>query len=74
MDPVFIQTLPTLLYAIFLGASALTVFLGALLTYHWYRYAMNPGVATLAVCVYAGVSGTLILGLLGATFFITATL
>jgi len=48
-----------LAWAIFLGAAALSVVLGIILSFHWFRYAMNPSVAMIASVVYGG--GTLLI-------------
>ncbi|HWO07078.1 MAG TPA: hypothetical protein VNM40_00670 [Candidatus Paceibacterota bacterium] len=57
-------------WAIFLGAIALTVLLGAILAYHWFRYAMNPPAAVTALITYSIVSGFLLSGVLAATIAI----
>lgn len=70
MDPTLAASLPLLAWAIFAGAAALTVVLGALLAYHWFRYAMNPAVSLLSLIAYGGVSFLLLSGLLAATIAI----
>ena len=70
MDPLVAASLPTLAWAIFAGITALTIFLGALLAYHWFRYAMNPAVSLLSVIIYSGVSFLLLSTLLAATIAI----
>ena len=70
MDPVFMNSLPLLAWAIFAAASALTILLGLLLSYHWFRYAMNPAVALLSSLIYAGTAFLLLSGLLAATIAI----
>lgn len=70
MDPVFMKSLPLLAWAIFAAASALTILLGLLLCYHWFRYAMNPAVALLSSLIYAGTAFLLLSGLLAATIAI----
>lgn len=62
--------LTPLAWAVFIGALLLVVSLGAILAYHWFRYAMNPGVAMTATIVYAVVSGFLLSGILAATIAI----
>lgn len=47
------STIPLLLWAIFSGAVAMIVFLGGVLTYHWYRYAMSIPMVLLAGLIYA---------------------
>ena len=56
-------SLPLLSWAVFGGAALLTAALGAILAYHWYRYAMNPRIATLSFAVYSIVSFILLTGL-----------
>ena len=72
MDPAVMSALPLLAWAIFAAATALTLALGALLAYHWFRYAMNGAAAMLSVIVYAGISFVLLSGLLAATLSIAA--
>lgn len=72
MDPTLLNALPLLAWAIFAASSALTVLLGLLLTYHWFRYAMNPAVALLSSIIYAGTAFLLLSGLLAATVAIAA--
>lgn len=72
MDPVVLSALPLLAWAIFAAASALTILIGLLLTYHWFRYAMNPAVALLSSIIYAGVAFVLLSGLLAATIAVAA--
>ena len=48
-----------LAWAIFLGAAALSVVLGVILSFHWFRYAMNPSIAMISTVVYG--AGTLLL-------------
>lgn len=44
---------PLLGWAIFLGSCALSVTLGGILSFHWYKYAMNPSAATIGTIVYS---------------------
>lgn len=69
MNPA-IDVLPLLIWAIFAAACALSIFLGALLAYHWFRYAMNPAASMLATIVYAGTAFVLLSGLLASTIAI----
>ncbi|MFZ2886425.1 MAG: hypothetical protein WA021_01250 [Minisyncoccia bacterium] len=62
--------LAPLSWAVFLGATAFAILLGAVLAYHWFKYAMNPPVAYTALLTYAIVTGFLLSGLLGATIAI----
>lgn len=62
--------LTPLAWAVFVGALLLVISLGAILAYHWFRYAMNPTVAMTATIVYAIVSGLLLSGILAATIAI----
>lgn len=70
MDPAFMNALPLLAWAIFAAATLLTVLLGALLVYHWFRYAMNPAVSLLSSIIYGGIAFVLLSGLLAATIAI----
>jgi len=72
MDPAFMSALPLLAWAVFAAATALTLSLGALLTYHWFRYAMYPAVSLLSLIIYASVAFVLLSGLLAATIAIAA--
>ena len=74
MDPAIAAYLPTLLWAIFIGATLLSVALGALLAYHWFRYAMNPTMSSTALIIYGGIAFLLLSGLLTATIAINAAL
>lgn len=57
---------PFLGWAIFLGGLALSVALGVILSFHWYRYAMNSAVATTATIIYAAGTFVILFMLLGA--------
>lgn len=67
MDPMLMGALPLIAWAVFAAATALTVLLGALLAYHWFRYAMNPAVSLLSLITYGAVAFVLLSGLLAAT-------
>ena len=58
--------LAPLTWAVFIGATLLSIALGAILFYHWRRYTMNPQVASLATLIYAIGTGILLIVLLGA--------
>lgn len=62
--------LPTLAWATFVGALLFSIFLGAILSYHWFKYSMNPPVASFAFLVFAIGTGFLLSGLLAATIAI----
>lgn len=64
------NALPLLVWAIFAAAAFLTVLLGALLVYHWFRYAMNPAVSLLSSIIYGSIAFLLLSGLLAATIAI----
>lgn len=70
MDPVFMNSLPLIAWAIFAAACALTILLGLLLSYHWFRYAMNAAVALLSSIIYTTIAFLLLSGLLAATIAI----
>lgn len=72
MDPVFLSALPLLAWAVFAAATALTTLLGALLAYHWFRYAQNPAVSLLSLVVYGATAFVLLSGLLAATVAIAS--
>ena len=46
--------------SIFGGAALLTVFLGIVLSYHWFRYGMSMTSATVALAIYSSVGGILL--------------
>lgn len=54
---------PMLGWAIFLGSCALSLTLGIILSFHWFRYAMNPSMATIGTIAY-GAGCLIILALL----------
>jgi hypothetical protein len=57
---------PLLGWAIFIGSCALSVTLGGVLSFHWYKYAMNPSVATIGTIVYGAGCLIILSMLLGA--------
>lgn len=66
----FASLLVPFAWAIFIGSTLLAISLGAILAYHWFRYAMNPGMAFSAFVTYAVVSGFLLSGVLAAAIAI----
>lgn len=74
MDLTLAASLPILIWAIFIGALLLSISLGALLTYHWLRYAMNRGVSLTALLIYGGVTFFLLSSLFAATVAISFAL
>ncbi|OGG73325.1 hypothetical protein A3A38_01380 [Candidatus Kaiserbacteria bacterium RIFCSPLOWO2_01_FULL_53_17] len=44
----------TLAWAIFLGAMMLSIALGIILSFHWFRYARNQTVSLVAALIYGG--------------------
>lgn len=52
----------------------LTVLLGIILAFHWFRYAMNPAATMVALVLYLGISATLISGMLAGLVVFTASL
>lgn len=58
---------PLLAWATLIGATLLCIALGAILAYHWFKYAMNPPMASTALIVYSVGCGFLLSGLLAAT-------
>ncbi len=67
MQNPLVAFLPTLGWAVFIGAFLLSILLGAILSYHWFKYAMNPPAASAAFLVFAIGTGFLLSGLLAAT-------
>lgn len=67
MDPMLLGALPLVAWAVFAAATALTILLGALLAYHWFRYAQNPAVSLLSLIIYGATAFVLLSGLLAAT-------
>lgn len=55
-----------LAWAILLGATALSIVLGVVLSYHWFRYAMNPSAALIGTIVYGAGCAVILAILLGA--------
>ena len=49
-----IQFASTLMWVLFAAGAALSIMLGAILAYHWIRFAMNKLVSTIALVLYAG--------------------
>ena len=74
MDPVTLAWLHLLIWVIFAAAAALATCLGALLAYHWFRYAMNPAMSSTALIIYAGITFFLITGLFATTIAIVVTI
>ena len=56
--------------SIFGGAALLTVFLGIVLSFHWFRYGMSFSSATMALVAYSVASGFLLSSLLVAVLAI----
>ena len=67
MDPTLASSLPVLVWAIFIGATLLSLTLGTILAYHWFRYAMNPAASFSALVLFSCVSVLLLSTLLAAT-------
>lgn len=57
---------PLLGWAIFLGATALSATLGIILSFHWFKYAMNPRVAMTGTIIYSAGCVVILALLLGA--------
>jgi len=58
----------TLLWALFFFALLATIITSLILLYHWIRFAMSPGVATVALLIHSAVSIVLIILMLTALF------
>ena len=74
MDSTLLQSLPTLIWAIFFGTTALSLALGALLTYHWFTYAQNRAVSLIALTLYGSVLCALLIALLASSSALIASL
>ena len=74
MDPILAASLPLFAWAIFAASAALSLGLGGLLAYHWFRYAMNRPMSVTASIVYFGITFFLLSGLLAATIAIVTAL
>jgi len=48
-------TFGMLLWVVFLAAAILSIAVGAILSFHWLRYAMNPAAPMFAILTYGGV-------------------
>ena len=70
MDPVLASSLPLLAWAIFAASTALSLALGGLLAYHWFRYAMNKPMSFTASIIYFGITSFLLTALMATTFAI----
>lgn len=55
-----------LAWAIFLGATALSIVLGIILSFHWFKYSMNPNGAMIASIVYGAGCLVILTLLIGA--------
>ena len=73
MDLVLASSLPLLAWAVFAASAALSLGLGGLLAYHWFRYAMNRPMSVTASIVYFSIAFFLLSGLLAATVAIVTT-
>ncbi len=58
--------LPLLGWAIFFGALALSFALGIILSFHWFKYAMNPSAAMMGTILYCAGCVIILALLLGA--------
>ncbi len=67
MENPFAAFLPMLGWAIFIGATMLSLSLGAILSYHWYRYAMNPPMSSFAILIFTIGTCFFLSGVLAAT-------
>jgi hypothetical protein len=68
------NALPLVALAIFLAAAFLSLMLGCILSYHWFRFAMNPAVSMMSLIVYFSVTLLLLSGLLLATLSLNAVI
>ena len=48
------QFVTTLMWVLFAAGAGLSILLGAILSYHWVRFAMNAFVSSVALALYAG--------------------
>lgn len=74
MDPATASLLPIFAWIAFCLLTLLAVLLGLLLTYHWFRYAMNNAAALTSLVIYSTITFLLVSGLLAATIAVTARL
>ena len=44
-----------LLWIVFLAAAILSITVGAILSFHWLRYSMNPAAPMFAILTYGGI-------------------
>lgn len=54
---------PLVVKVVAAASLVLTVSLGAILAYHWFRYAMNAGASIIALTVYVTISALLLSGM-----------
>jgi len=55
--------LPSAAWLFAAASFALTSLLGIILAFHWFRYALAPTAASVALVVYTAVSATLLFGM-----------
>lgn len=61
--------IPLIVRILAFASLLLTLLLGVVLAFHWFRYAMNAGVSILALVVYSVVSVSLLSSMLAALAF-----
>lgn len=67
MPPVLANLVPYVALAIFLATTLLAIMLGCILSYHWFRFAMNKSMALISLVIYCGGTFFLLSGLFAAT-------
>ncbi len=74
MDGILPGFLSLLAWAIFIGALALAALIGALLSFHWFRYAMNARLAMMTSLVYSLGCLAILAFLFGTTLGVSSSL
>jgi hypothetical protein len=67
------QYLPALAWVLTAASLLLAAFLGIILVYHWFRYAMNPAITGVAFIVYVVISSILLSGMFAAVAILTSS-
>lgn len=61
-----LEFLPFVAWILAGATFAMTLLLGVILAYHWFRYAMNITATSIAIIAYGGVTLFLITGMFGS--------
>ncbi len=67
------QYLPALAWVLTAASLLLSAFLGIILIYHWFRYAMNPTMTVIIFVMYTAVSAMLLSGMFASLVILTSS-